>query len=332
MDNNWRTRGWGGRIYPYVKSTGVYKCPDDPTGPGTGTLANYLPISYALNGNISATTAGNGTGGALSNLASPARTVLLYESIGGIANVTSPTDGADLTLPASSGSVLFNGDYNDYYANNAGLQEGAPALGQGTGGGSIGGVPNPNVTFSHLTYHTGGTNWLLADGHVKWLRPVSVAPGNDAENANNTKSANGLVCERLGRTHSSGDFLRLLRRQTAGRRAKYAVPSLAHLFQAFQRGKLMNNDTTGSPSYLYLLAGVGALGGLLFGYDTAVISGAGGFLQQHFHLSAGLTGWAVSSVLVGCMAGALSGGPLSDRVGRKPMLLGCASCSPCPAF
>ena len=80
-------------------------------------------------------------------------------------------------------------------------------------------------------------------------------------------------------------------------------------------------STEGSAAYIALLAGVGALGGLLFGYDTAVISGAVGFLQQHFHLNAGLTGWAASSVLVGCMAGALAGGPLSDRFGRKPMLL-----------
>jgi SP family arabinose:H+ symporter-like MFS transporter len=77
----------------------------------------------------------------------------------------------------------------------------------------------------------------------------------------------------------------------------------------------------GSTAYIALLAGVGALGGLLFGYDTAVISGAVGFLQKHFQLSAGLTGWAASNVLVGCMVGALAGGPLSDRFGRKPILL-----------
>ena len=77
----------------------------------------------------------------------------------------------------------------------------------------------------------------------------------------------------------------------------------------------------GSRAYLFLLTGVAALGGLLFGYDTAVISGAVGFLQKHFHLSAGLTGWAASSVLVGAMIGAAAGGPLSDRVGRRPVLL-----------
>jgi len=80
----------------------------------------------------------------------------------------------------------------------------------------------------------------------------------------------------------------------------------------------------GSRSYLLLIAGVGALGGLLFGYDTAVTSGAIGFLQAHFALSAGLTGWAASSVLIGCMAGAVAGGPLSDRIGRKKVLIASA--------
>jgi SP family arabinose:H+ symporter-like MFS transporter len=81
---------------------------------------------------------------------------------------------------------------------------------------------------------------------------------------------------------------------------------------------------TGSLKYLMLLTGGAALGGLLFGYDTAVISGAVGFLQNHFQLSAGLTGWAASSALVGCIFGALFGGPLSDRYGRKKILLFCA--------
>jgi hypothetical protein len=55
-----------------------------------------------------------------------------------------------------------------------------------------------------------------------------------------------------------------------------------------------------------------------------VISGAIGYLQEHFHLAAEMTGWAASSLLIGCMFGALLGGPLSDRFGRKPMLIMCA--------
>ncbi len=83
-------------------------------------------------------------------------------------------------------------------------------------------------------------------------------------------------------------------------------------------------EHSGSLMYLMLLTVVAALGGLLFGYDTAVISGAVGFLQAHFQLGAGLKGWAASSALIGCIVGAMFGGPLSDRYGRKKILLFCA--------
>ena len=73
--------------------------------------------------------------------------------------------------------------------------------------------------------------------------------------------------------------------------------------------------------YVVLLSSVAALGGLLFGYDTAVISGAVGFLKARFELDANQTGWAVSSALVGCIIGAAIAGTLSDRFGRKKMLL-----------
>jgi MFS transporter, SP family, arabinose:H+ symporter len=75
--------------------------------------------------------------------------------------------------------------------------------------------------------------------------------------------------------------------------------------------------------YLLLISLVAAFGGLLFGYDTAVVSGAIGFLSKQFHLTADLTGWAASSLLVGCMAGAVLAGPLGDRFGRKPSLIFC---------
>lgn len=77
----------------------------------------------------------------------------------------------------------------------------------------------------------------------------------------------------------------------------------------------------GSRAYLGLAAGAATLGGLLFGYDTAVISGAIEPLRQHFGLDATLKGWATSSALAGCVAGVLMAGPLNDRVGRKATLL-----------
>ena len=76
--------------------------------------------------------------------------------------------------------------------------------------------------------------------------------------------------------------------------------------------------------YLLLITLVAAFGGFLFGYDTAVVSGAIGFLTRYFRLSAELTGWAASSMLVGCMAGAILAGPAGDRFGRKTSLVVCA--------
>src|SRR5512136_939582 len=77
----------------------------------------------------------------------------------------------------------------------------------------------------------------------------------------------------------------------------------------------------GSTAYVTTLVAVAALGGLLFGYDTAVISGAIGFLRARFGLDEVMTGWAASAALVGCIAGASAAGALSDRVGRRRALL-----------
>lgn len=63
------------------------------------------------------------------------------------------------------------------------------------------------------------------------------------------------------------------------------------------------------------------LGGFLFGFDTAVISGAINFLRIQFHLSAGMEGWLMSSALLGCVLGAAIAGFLADRYGRKKILL-----------
>jgi sugar porter (SP) family MFS transporter len=87
------------------------------------------------------------------------------------------------------------------------------------------------------------------------------------------------------------------------------------------------NTATGGPQrgsveYVTLLATVAALGGLLFGYDTAVISGAIGFLQGHFELDPQLwKGWAAASALLGCALGAAGAGMLSDWLGRKKVLI-----------
>ncbi len=70
-------------------------------------------------------------------------------------------------------------------------------------------------------------------------------------------------------------------------------------------------------SYLLPICLVATLGGLLFGYDTGVISGAIEPLTACFHLSDVMKGWASGCVLIGCAAGVLLVGPISDRFGRR---------------
>ncbi len=77
----------------------------------------------------------------------------------------------------------------------------------------------------------------------------------------------------------------------------------------------------GSLLYLVAITLVAALGGMLFGYDTGVISGAIGFLKETFGLSPEMEGWAASSALVGCMLGVAFAGMLADRFGRKKVLV-----------
>ncbi len=71
---------------------------------------------------------------------------------------------------------------------------------------------------------------------------------------------------------------------------------------------------------LYLYAFVGALGGFLFGFDTAVINGALPFFRDYFQLDKVMEGWAMSSAIIGCIIGAISIGKPADKYGRRNML------------
>lgn len=73
--------------------------------------------------------------------------------------------------------------------------------------------------------------------------------------------------------------------------------------------------------YLSILAFIAALGGFLFGFDTAVISGTIGFVKSQFILDALSEGWFVSIALLGCIFGVVIAGYLSDKFGRKLVLI-----------
>ena len=97
---------------------------------------------------------------------------------------------------------------------------------------------------------------------------------------------------------------------------------------------MKNNKTSG---YVIFMAVVAAIGGILFGYDTAVISGTTEIVKNQFQLTDLMEGWYVGCALIGSICGVLAAGTLSDYLGRKLTMLisaalfsisaiGCAVC------
>lgn len=80
-------------------------------------------------------------------------------------------------------------------------------------------------------------------------------------------------------------------------------------------------DSGKRPFLVCLIAIVAAVGGFLFGYDLSIISGAMLFVKPEFGLTPEQVGLAIGSALLGCMAGPVFGGALSDRWGRRPTLI-----------
>jgi prepilin-type N-terminal cleavage/methylation domain-containing protein/prepilin-type processing-associated H-X9-DG protein len=168
---------WGGQIYPYVKSTGVYTCPDDPTNPN----ANGTVVSYAFNVNLSWQNNGGvpEAGFKLSQIVAPAVTVEVCEAEGLVVNLTSPGEGS--TENGGNWSYPASGDFS-------------PTT-QGGGGGGISGIwggaqPNPGFVeganwsqrgagYGGTAVHTGGSNYLFCDGHVKYYMPAQISTGGE---------------------------------------------------------------------------------------------------------------------------------------------------------
>ena len=188
-------QGWAGEVYPYVTSGGVYGCPDDPTSPVRGNVK----VSYAGNSNILAYCPVAGSEmpmpvyPALASQVSPANTVLLFEV------QRNPCIGSlDYGVPVSRpGGPLGGGEACSSTADgslNTPDQGDANKMNSDTlyATGFIGGYPLYTIgdTFSreHTAasadgVHTGGSNYLACDGHVKWLLPSAVSGGRSAASA-----------------------------------------------------------------------------------------------------------------------------------------------------
>ena len=86
----------------------------------------------------------------------------------------------------------------------------------------------------------------------------------------------------------------------------------------------MSNKIDTDKNQLFIFSTAAALGGLLFGFDTGVISGAIHFIKIEFNLNAYQEGFAVSNLMIACVIGALLAGPIADWTGRKKVLILCA--------
>ena len=86
----------------------------------------------------------------------------------------------------------------------------------------------------------------------------------------------------------------------------------------------MSESNPAGLRFVLFATGVTAIGGFLFGYDTAVINGANSYLKAHLGLNPTQEGMAGASAILGCIPGAMFAGFLSDRFGRRKLLFLCA--------
>ncbi len=164
--------GWAGQLYPVIKSTGVFHCPND----GTAASGTLVPVSYGFNINAAAA--------ASAGFQSPASIVLLFEVTGDISNVTREGNGAgavdtsvDNESCSGNGNDLTRGGYYTYQTGPMGVPPKAPA----------------DYTSS-AGLHNGGSNFLLSDGHVKWFRGAAISGGGSNPSSGCAQDTSGSPC------------------------------------------------------------------------------------------------------------------------------------------
>lgn len=215
---------WAGSIYPYVKSQQVYKCPSDPNRPNATEAADgQVPVSYAFNRNLvyywssswgyaNFGPADAGPRGAIAGMPAPAKTVALTE-IGGyrriipgnysMVKVTELDEGTPSNGCFAAGFSPQNSSLStDGLVIVAALNQLACCLTSSLGGRQY----IPVTTYPLSDYrswdtdswrpvragesarHLDGSNFLLADGHVKWFRGEQVSTGPNASSPGNPQT------------------------------------------------------------------------------------------------------------------------------------------------
>ncbi len=190
--------GWAGRVFPFVKSPAAFACPDDSVSPVShvfaGTTYTLYPVSFAYNTNLS----GNkhtGIQGAASRLNAPAKTVMLcevtatasdpkYQDAQALADLSTVDETGDQGMgaaPCMDGSPATNGELAVVFTSPPGTSCSVPLstgfLGR-SGVRAVNFVAGPGQYYDAAQgRHGGGSNFLLCDGHIKWLRGDQVSTG-----------------------------------------------------------------------------------------------------------------------------------------------------------
>jgi len=224
--------GWAGTTQNYIKSTGVFKCPDD----STATNGLFVPDSYAANSNL----IGAAAGGALASLGAPAGTVMVVEITGVQADLSDPTEGtlsAGRAYNVAPGSKMLSAVADGMTGNDSNAKEAGTGAADGlfsvwaaetasltTAGdaadaeqydtGNIGGrwaTPgtNPSDFAAATGRHTDGANYLAGDGHVKYELPSKVSSGQNATAADCAQGqadnfASGADCGAIAQNQAAG--------------------------------------------------------------------------------------------------------------------------------
>jgi len=182
---------WAGRIYPYVKNTPVFHCPTDAT-PGVTTALPRVPVSYSLNANLAAAPSE-------SSLTSPSHTILLFEVSDDQAAVTLPSERVGDAAPqVSATGDGVNGALLNLTGLGADRMDGAvyaTGLMDNKGDGSL--LPFDQY-LDKDGQHSGGSNFLVADGHVAWRKGSEVSAGGNALASPDVQAAAGCQIHSLG--------------------------------------------------------------------------------------------------------------------------------------
>lgn len=167
--------GWASQLYPNIKSTGVFLCPDDSTPAITTATGTRVPVSYAFNSDAQ--------GAAASLFNAPTNTVLLFEVSGAQSDVTKEGNGAgsgdtsvDNESPSGNGNGVTMGGTDTYQTGPLGSPAKMPANTSTTG------------------RHTDGSDFLMSDGHVKWLRGAAVSGGATNPSSGCAQDTDGSPC------------------------------------------------------------------------------------------------------------------------------------------